>query len=123
MKPLVIATALIFSSNAVADWIEFSTAPNGDIHFYDASRVDIQGDQITIWTRIRYKATVMAASSYQSLLKLDCSKHTEQTLQDTFYTDKAWSQPAMATNTHPKPAKKLAEKSAAAALAARLCKD
>jgi len=47
----------------------------------------------------------MAASSYQSLLTLDCSENSETVLQNTFYTDKDWKKPAMATNKNVKPKK------------------
>jgi len=46
----------------------------------------------------------MAASSYQSFLTLDCSENSETVLQSTFYTDRDWNKPAMATNTTAKPA-------------------
>lgn len=103
-------------------WIEYSTRSNGDIYFYDNERVEKNGNQISVWIRIRYKTSVMAASSYQSLLKLDCSENSETILQDTFYTDKDWAKPAMATNTNAKPKKQVQENSATSQLMSILCK-
>lgn len=91
------------SCYSMAEWIEYSTMPNGDVFLYDNARVERKDDQITVWTRIRYKTSVMAASSFQSLSKLDCKESSETVLQSTFYTDRNWKKPAMATNTNAKP--------------------
>jgi len=77
--------------------------PNGDVYFYDNTRVKKEDSQFSIWTRVRYKTSVMAASSYQSFLILNCSENSETVLQSTFYTDRNWTIPAMATNTNTKP--------------------
>ena len=123
MKPLLSILLLTFSSGAMAEWIEYSTRPNGDVFFYDNARVEKNGPQISVWTRVRFKRSVMAASSYQSLLRLDCSEYSETVLQSTFYTDKDWNTPAMATNTNVKPAISIEENSATGQLANILCKD
>ena len=81
-----------------SDWRVFSEEPNGDVHFFDASRVESSSNMRTVWTRIRYNTSVMAASSYQSLLEIDCEKRTERTLQRTFFSDKDWERPAMSTD-------------------------
>jgi len=65
----------------------------------------------------------MAASSYQSLLKLDCAANTETVLQSTFYTDKEWQKPAMATNTIAKPKTVVQPNSASGQLFSILCND
>ena len=91
--------------------------------FYDNARVEKNGTQISVWTRVRFKRSVMAASSYQSLLRLDCSEYSETVLQSTFYTDKDWNTPAMATNTNVKPKKIIKESSATGQLVKILCKD
>jgi len=65
----------------------------------------------------------MAASSYQSLLTLDCSENSETVLQNTFYTDKDWKKPAMATNKNVKPKKMVKPNSATGQLFSILCKD
>ena len=122
MKKLLSILLLTFSCNAMAEWIEYSTKSNGDIYFYDAARIEKNGSQISVWTRIRYKTSVMAASSYQSLIRLDCADQTETILQNTFFTDKGWEKPAMATNTNPKPKTVVKDNSANSKLMAILCK-
>ena len=123
MKQLLSIFLLTFSSNALAEWIEYSTRPNGDVFFYDSSRLEKNGNQIHIWTRVRYNTSVMAASSYQSYLRLDCSENSETVLQSTFYTDKEWNTPAMATNTIAKPEKPVEANSATEQLVNILCKN
>ena len=123
MKQLFSIFLLTISSNVMAEWVEFSTRSNGDVFYYDNARLEKDGDHVSVWTRVRYKTSVMAASSYQSLLKLNCSENTEIILQDTFYTDKDWIKPAMSTNTNPKPEKTVQENSATWQLINILCKD
>ena len=123
MKKLVSILLLTFSCSAIAEWVEFSTRSNGDVFFYDSSRIEKNGNEISVWTRVRYKTSVMAASSYQNFLKLNCSGKSETILQDTFYTDKDWTKPAMATNTNAKPAKSVKENSPTFELLSILCKE
>lgn len=123
MKQLLPIILLVVSCDSMAEWIEYSTMPNGDVYFYDNARIENNNDQISIWTRVRYKTSVMAASSYQSFLRLDCSENSETVLQNTFYTDRNWNTPAMATNTNAKPKKYIKPNSAAGRLLDILCKD
>jgi len=123
MKPILTVLLLAFSGTAVAEWVEYATKSNGDVYFYDTERIEKSGDQLNVWTRVRYKRSVMAASSYQSLLKLDCSENSETILQSTFYTDKNWHKPAMATNARAKPTTSIKPDSATAQLVDILCKD
>ena len=123
MKQLLPIILLTVSCNSMAEWIEYSSMPNGDVYLYDNSRVQKNGSQISIWTRIRYKTSVMAASSYQSFLKVDCSENSETVLQSTFYTDRDWNTPAMATNTSVKPKRTITENSSTGQLVKILCKD
>jgi len=123
MKPLLSIFLLIISCNAMAEWIEYATKSNGDIFFFDNARVEKVGSEISVWSRVRFKTSVMAASSYRSHLKLDCSENSETVLQSTFYTDKDWNTPAMATNTNAKPKKKINPKSPTGQLAKILCSD
>lgn len=122
MKQLLSILLLTVSYTAMADWVEYSTQSNGDVYFYDNERVENKGSQVSVWTRIRYKTSVMAASSYQALLRFDCSDNSETVLQSTFYTDKDWSKPAMATNTNAKPKTLVKPDSATGQLASILCK-
>ncbi len=123
MKQIILISLLTFSSTALAQWIEFSTKSNGDVYFYDDARVEKKGNEISVWTRIRYKTSVMAASSYQSLVKLNCVENSETILQSTFFTDKDWVKPAMATNTNAKPKTYAKENSATQQLISILCVD
>ncbi|MBL93948.1 MAG: hypothetical protein CMF70_01430 [Magnetovibrio sp.] len=103
MKKSLLILLLTLSYNAKAEWVEYSTRENGDIYFFDNARVQKDDNLLNVWNRIRYRSSVMGAWSYQSLMKIDCSKHTETTLQSTFYNDKNWSTPAMATDSKEKP--------------------
>ena len=123
MKQLLSVFLLTFSCNSMAEWIEYTTRSNGDVYFYDDARIEKNGNQISVWTRVRYKTSVMAASSYQSFLTLDCSENSETVLQSTFYTDRDWNKPAMATNTTAKPKITIKENSATGQLVDILCKD
>lgn len=123
MKQLLSLLLLTLPCTAAAEWIEYSTRSNGDIYFFDNSRVEKNDNELLVWTRIRYKTSVMAASSYQSLIRLDCAEISETVLQDTFYTDKDWAKAAMVTNTNAKPKKFISANSATAQLIDILCKE
>lgn len=121
LKTLLPILLLAFPCNTMAAWVEYSTRPNGDVHYFDDARVQKDGNLVRVWNRIRYKTSVMAASSYQSLVKIDCAEYSETTLQNTFYTDKNWTNPAMATDTSAKPKVTIEADSATARLADILC--
>ena len=123
MKKLLLIFLLTFSCNTMAEWVEYSTRPNGDVFFFDNARVQKNGNLIEVWNRVRYKTSVMAASSYQSFIRIDCAEYSETTLQSTFYTDKNWTTPAMATNTKAKPKVDITANSATEQLANILCKE
>jgi len=123
MKKLFSIFLLAFSCNSIAGWVEYSTQANGDVFFFDDARIETNGDQINVWSRVRYKTSVMGAASYQSFLRLDCSKNSETELQSTFYSDGEWSKPAMATNTNAKPEKQIKPGSASLRLVNLLCKE
>ncbi len=123
MKKLLFLFLLSFSCSSMADWIEYLTKANGDIFFFDNARVQKNGNFVNVWNRVRYKTSVMAASSYQSLIKIDCSEYSETTLESTFYIDKNWTTPAMATDTKEKPKKTIDINSSTIQLANILCKE
>ena len=126
MKQILFLFLLTFSNSSYAEWLEYSTRENGDVYFFDDTRVEKvenNANQINVWTRVRYKTSVMAASSYQSFLRLDCSENSETILQSTFYTDRDWNKPAMATNTNAKPKTLVKPNSATGRLINILCKD
>jgi hypothetical protein len=107
----------------MAEWVEYSTGTNGDVFYFDDARVQKDGNLVSVWNRIRYQTSVMGAASYQSFMRIDCSEYSESTLQSTFYTDKNWTNPAMATNTKKKPKLSINENSATQRLANILCQQ
>jgi len=103
------------------DWQIYSEETNGDVYFFDESRVVSTADLHKVWTRIRYKTSVMGASSYQSLMEVDCQKRTEKTLQRTFFSDREWESPAMSTDMKEKRKRSIREGSATHRLSKILC--
>lgn len=102
-------------------WIEHFRNAKGDVYFYDPSRVEKTQDLRSVWSRIRYKSSVMGASSYQSLLEINCSKRTVKKSQSTFFTDKQWNRPAMATDMKEKPERRISVGSATERLTEIMC--
>ena len=121
MKILLLIPLLTLSISAMAEWIEYSTGANGDVFYFDDARVHRDGNVVNVWSRIRYKTSVMGASSFQSQMDIDCSESSETTLQSTFFSDRNWTTPAMATNTRKKPKVYFDENSATHRLAEILC--
>ena len=103
-KPLFIVYFLIiFQGNALGEWDEYMREANGDAFFYNKGNIQQEDSLVKVWTRIRYKSSVMGAASYQSLIRIDCCDDSETTLQSTFYIDSNWTHPAMATDAKKKP--------------------
>ena len=123
LKNLLLVTLLGLSCNTMAEWVEYSTGTNGEVFYFDDARVQKDGNLVSVWNRIRYQTSVMGAASYQSFMRIDCSEYSESTLQSTFYTDKNWTNPAMATNTKKKPKLSINENSATQRLANILCQQ
>lgn len=117
LAPLAGGTLLADES----DWRIYSEEGNGDVYFFDATRVNSKPNVHEVWTRIRYKTSVMGASSYQSLLEVNCSERSERILQRTFFSDEHWSEPAMSTDTKAKPTRSIREGSATERLSDILC--
>ena len=118
------ACAFLLPSASAAgdsDWRVYSKEANGDVHFFDPSRVEETREAHRVWIRIQYKTSVMGASSYQSLMELDCSARTERILQRTFFSDDGWEKPAMNTDFREKPKRPIAEGSASARLSEIVC--
>jgi len=74
MKKILLISLIIYSNNAVAEWVEYSTRPNGNVFYFDNARVLKTGNHLSVWNRVRYKTSLMGASSYQSFLNIDCSE-------------------------------------------------
>lgn len=121
-KLILFLFLLTFPSHSMAAWVEYSTEANGDVFFYDDARVQRDGNHINVWNRVRYKTSLMGAFSYQSFLRIDCSEYSQKTLQSTFFSDKDWAVPAMATNTRERAKTPINLNSALARLANILCK-
>lgn len=119
-----VSLAFLAGGVSVADnsgWRIYSEEANGDVYFFDASRVNSKSNLHQVWTRIRYKTSVMGASSYQSLLEVDCAERTEKTVQRTFFSDKHWERPAMSTDMKAKSKRSIREGSATERLSEILC--
>ncbi|MEL7258914.1 MAG: surface-adhesin E family protein [Pseudomonadota bacterium] len=97
------STAAMSSASSTSaeetQWVEYAEEANGDLYFYDISRIEKTGSVRRVWSGIRYKTPRMSAFSFMSLLEIDCSNRTEKTLQSTFFTDKNWERAAMKTDT------------------------
>ena len=100
---IAVSTAATSDASAIDseknEWVNYAEVANGDLYFYDPSRVEKIGTMRRVWNGVRYKTSLMGAFSFLSLLEIDCSKRTEKTLQSTFFTDKHWERAAMKTNT------------------------
>ncbi|MDH5528672.1 MAG: hypothetical protein OEY05_01425 [Paracoccaceae bacterium] len=125
---LIISAAVAATNgNALAsdagddEWIIYAEKANGDLYFYDPSRVQRSSTLRHVWNGIRYKTSVMGASSFLSLLEIDCSERTQRTLQSTFFTDAHWENAAMKTDTKEKPKKEIAVGSTTERLAQIVC--
>ena len=117
------AGAASAAGDAEGQWRIYSKEPNGDVYFFDPTRVSRTNELRRAWSRARYKTSVMGAASYQSLLEIDCSKRTEKIVQNTFFSDKSWERPAMNTDTMEKPKRLIVKGSATERLYALLCDE
>ena len=80
-------------------WVMYAEKATGDLYFYDPSRVERIDTLRHVWDGVRYKTSVMGASSFLSLLEINCSERTQRILQSTFFTDEHWENAAMKTDT------------------------
>ena len=101
--PILFISFMSSSFNNHDKWVKILTTVNGDIYFFDNLRVQNKSNFVWVWSRVKYGSSVMGALSYQRLIKIDCIGNTETTLQDTFFTDKYWTIPAMETNKKERP--------------------
>ena len=117
----IVASEASATGDGEAEWHMYSQELNGDVYFFDTSRVKRIKNLHRVWSRVRYKTSVMGASSYQSLLEIDCSERTERILQNTFFSDKHWKNPAMNTDMTEKPKRQIPKDSATERLSGILC--
>ena len=99
----------------------YSEQANGDLYFYDPSRVEKFESSRRVWNGIRYKTSLMGAFSFLSLLEIDCANRTEKTLQSTFFSDKNWEQAAMKTDRSESAKRQIKEDSSVERLADIVC--
>ena len=125
---LIYATASIVMTGEASStdaregaWVQYAQKPNGDVYFFDPSRVERSDSFRRVWSGIKYKTSVMGASSHLSLVEIDCSERTEQMLQSTFFTDRHWKKPAMATDMKEKPKRRIPAGSETGRLIEMLC--
>lgn len=125
---LIVSAALaVTNGNALAndagdgEWVMYAEKANGDLYFFDPSRVERIKTLRHVWDGVRYKTSVMGASSFLSLLEIDCSERTQRILQSTFFTDEHWENAAMKTDTKEKPKTKIAVGSTTERLAQLVC--
>ena len=119
--PATGASVALAVGDGEGEWRTYSQELNGDVYFFDASRVEASSNLRKVWSRIRYKTSVMGAQSYQSLLEIDCAERTERVLQNTFFSDKHWKEPAMNTDMTERPKRLIATGSATERLSGILC--
>ena len=100
------AASTITTTDVIAgesEWVMYAEEANGDVYFYDPSRVEKTDTLRHVWNGIQYKTSLMGAFSFLSLLEIDCLEQTEKSLQSTFFTDKHWERAAMMTDMTEKP--------------------
>lgn len=111
---IVSAASAVATSDALVaragetEWVMYAQEANGDVYFYDPARVESIDMVRRVWSGIQYKTSVMGASSFLSLLEINCSERTEKSVQSTFFTDKNWKKAAMKTDKTEKPKKQIA---------------
>ena len=103
------------------EWVNYAEEANGDLYFYDMSRVEKTGTLRQVWNGVRYKTSLMGAFSFLSHMEIDCSKRTEKTLQSTFFTDEHWERPAMKTNSNVSASRQIEAGSTSERLAEIVC--
>lgn len=121
MKKFAIILLCMFPLTANAEWVEYKTMENGDVYFFDNSRVNVEGAIVRVLNRTRYQTSLMGAESHESELKINCNDRTHAIVRNTFYNDKDWKTPAMAPDNIERPPAMIKPGSAIASLAHILC--
>ncbi|MBI1395663.1 MAG: hypothetical protein GC151_06750 [Betaproteobacteria bacterium] len=85
---MLLSCALISQRGFCADWVRVPAA-GADEHYYDRSKIVIQGDEITYWRKVVFANSVRVANGvarqaiYQE--RIDCHDHTLQSLAWQLY--------------------------------------
>jgi hypothetical protein len=72
------------SSVGAAEWVIVHATPEGDRYYYDASKLAIQGNEITYWKKVAFKSPYsykdqqVASALYRE--RIDCTEHTVKPL-------------------------------------------
>lgn len=84
----MLALALCTGAQA-ADWVRVGT-PDQNQHFYDRSKLAIEGEQITYWRRVVFRTPQPAKAGKARMAmyreRIDCDKHTYRTLGYLLYS-------------------------------------
>jgi hypothetical protein len=88
MRLCALALVLGASSALAADWV-WLEMPDVHQHYYDRSKVSIEGDSVTYWRRVVFttpqQARAGTARSAMYRERIDCKTHTHRTLGYLLY--------------------------------------
>jgi uncharacterized protein YceH (UPF0502 family) len=74
---------------SAADWVRVDTADQHQ-HFYDRSKLHVEGDAITYWRRVVFRAPQPARAGAARMAmyreSMDCARHTYRTLGYLLYS-------------------------------------
>ena len=90
MVRLLVALAMLLPGlpARAADWVRVGT-PDPHQHFYDRSKLTIEGEQITYWRRVAFRTPQSArtgkAHSAMYRERIDCEKHSHRALGHLLY--------------------------------------
>jgi hypothetical protein len=90
MKLLGLLFLCICSDAMAAEWIALPAIPNGDLYFYDNSKLVIKDDEITYWKKVQFKTPQLLNGSEvtSGVLRerINCAEHTAKLLTYLYYT-------------------------------------
>jgi len=83
---LLLALALPASA---AEWVRVHTAGEGDLYFYDRSKLYINGDEITYWKKVTFKTAQPVKSQFAASglfrERIHCAEHTLKLISYLLY--------------------------------------
>jgi hypothetical protein len=75
-----------------ADWVALPAIPNGDLYFYDNSKLVIKDEEITYWKKVQFKTPQVrnGAEISSGILRetIHCGEHTAKLLTYLYYSPK-----------------------------------
>jgi len=73
-----------------ADWVALPPIPNGDLYFYDSSKLVIKEEEITYWKKVQFKAPQVHKGSevVSGILRetIHCGEHAAKLLTYLYYS-------------------------------------